>query len=168
MKVHHYLALIIRFFAIGILVYLVGQFAIYYEAFVYGTVNGYEITKLVFAIPWTLLIIVALVFWLFPNKMARTILRTEMDQTPEPVNAHALLTILILALGFYFSYFAISDSVYWLMVVNMSKNAAFDGGMFLDDQGRASIVATVFEVATCLILILGAKSLAKLAMKISR
>ena len=116
MKPQHYLAIILRIFAIALFIYSLRQFSFVYEFFVNGNINGLKFSALFILATAIITMFIAFILWLFPLTLSKKIIGKEYNLELEALNAPSMLAILILAIGFYFLFYAIIDTIYWLII----------------------------------------------------
>ena len=113
--------------------------------------------------------LVASILWLFPMMASSYILKPEMDQPLEPMNSHAILTVLVLAIGLYSLYYAISDSIYWLTFWRVAERSQEHiGALYLGAENEASMVATVVELMVSIALLAKARTIASSMLRIAK
>lgn len=106
-------------------------------------------------------IVVAIVLWNFPMMIANAILKPEIDQPLEPIDARSMLTGLVLAIALYSLYYAAIDSIYWATLWQMSERSQSGGlPLYLNEEHRANMVATAVELIVSIFILLKARSLA--------
>jgi hypothetical protein len=111
-------------------------------------------------------VIVCLVLWFFPSTIAANLLRSAPDtETPAPARPICEWQVLgIVFVGLLALARAIPDSIYWVTYAAMATGynlSFFD----LDADQKANALATVFELAIGLTLILGARPVATMLFK---
>lgn len=167
MKPTHYLAILVRIFSI-LLILLALRQSSFLVGLVTGELNGLTVS-VVFAISSVVIpILVAVFLWYFPMMVARKIVKSEMDQPIEAMNAQSLLTVLILAIATYYLYFAIIDAVYWAALWQMSERSY--GGqapLNLSQENKANMLATIIELLVSAILILKARTISSKMLRLA-
>ena len=167
MKPTHYLAVVVRIFSILLFLYGLRQ-SFFLIGLVTGELSGLTVS-IAFALSSVMLpILVAVFLWYFPMKVAKSILKPEIDQPVEPMNAQSWLTVLLLAVATNFLYFAIIDAVHWATVWQMSERS--QGGqvpLYLNEDNKANMVATVIQLLVSATLILKARTLAAKMLRLT-
>lgn len=168
MKPTHYFAILIRLFAIGLAIYAVRQSSFLIEMLKDGDVQGYGLS-LTFAWLSTLSpLLVSLLLWFFPMTVSRFVIRPEMDQAFEPIGVEGLLTVLVLAIGVYVFYLTISDAVYWITLWQMSQDSYSESSLYLGNDSKAAMVTTGIEFVISAGLLLRARTVSGVILKITR
>lgn len=161
MKPSYYLAVFVRMFSILLILYGLRQSS-FLIGLVTGELNGLTVS-MAFAITSVVLpILVAVLLWCFPMKVAKTILKPEVDQPIEPMNAQSWLTVLLLAVATYYLYLALIDAVYWATIWQMSERS--HGGhapLNLIEENKANMLATIIELLVSATLILKARTISR-------
>ncbi len=92
-----------------------------------------------------------------------------MNESIEPITAPAVLTVLVLAIGTYSLYFAISDSAYWITIVHIFVRDEFGNiSKTLSNQDKAAIFSTVIELVIAILLIAKAKTISRLLIAFAK
>ncbi len=113
--------------------------------------------------------LVALFLWLFPMMVSSFILKPEIDQQIVPMNSHAVLTVLTLAIGLFYFFYAISDSIYWLTFWKISEGSQnYIGELHLGVENQASMITTAVELVVSLALVVKARSIATYMLRIAK
>ena len=160
MKSSHYLAIAVRLFAIVIFLYALRQSTMLIELLMNGSINGMDVSIIFISITTLCPLIGAVLLWYFPFSITNSILRPEMDQAIEPMNAQSILTVFVLAIGLYAFYNAVIDSVYWLTLWHMSERSSYSGTPFdIGGESKANMVATAIELGASIAILLKARSL---------
>ena len=168
MKPTHYFAILVRLFAIVLAIYAVRQSSFLVEVLNNGGVQGYGL-PLAFAWASTLVpLLVSLCLWFFPMTVSRLIIRPELDQSFEPVGLKGLLTVLVLGIGLYVLYFAVSDTVYWLTLWQMSHDDYSDSTLYLGSDSKAAMVTTAIELVLAFVLVARARTVSDAMLKLTR
>lgn len=162
MKVHHYLGIGIKLFAIWLLLYSVHNLVYFFENIIYGTVQGMDASLLrssFIYIPW---LVAAIVLWMFPLSIAKAIIPPEADLKPESISPGSLLAVFVSAISIFFLYRSIMDGVYWATILNLSESGVYTT---LSPENRASIVATVIEFSAAALLFFNSRKVSHWASK---
>ncbi len=164
MKPIHYLGLVVRLFAIYLMVYGVSNLIQVIFSPVYGFSNEDSLLVALFVaiIPITL----AALLWFFPLTVAQKILGAE-EREFEPVNPKGILAVLIASVGIFYLFNSIIDGFYWVRLYNMMSEPPYTMMSLTYDQ-QAGIAATILEFVLALLMTFFCKSIAKLIARISR
>lgn len=157
----------IRLFAMTLFIYGVGRlefvvnFALYFD-------NSLD-PSVVFSLLSSIIpMLIAIMLWFFPLTVARKVLPTTKDDVNK-ISPHAILTVLILAVGVYTFYYAIVDSIYWITVINVFVRDEFGSiSKVLSNQDKASVVVTIIEFVLSLVLLARAKTIARMLTTFAR
>jgi len=168
MKPTHYFAVLIRLFAIALIVFTVRQSSVLVDALTGNDLQGYEVS-LVFA--WISVLcplLVSLLLWFFPMTVAASIIRPELDKAFEPMGAANFLTVLVLAIGLYVIYFAISDTIYWLTLWQMSTGSNYLESSPFGAESKAAMFTTGIELVLASLFVFRARYVSALMLKLTR
>ncbi|MBW7472444.1 hypothetical protein QQF73_15270 [Marinobacter sp. M216] len=168
MKPTHYFAILIRLFAIALVIYTVRQSSVLVEVLTSGGIQDYGVPA---GFAWVSVLcplVVALLLWFFPMTVSASIIRPELDQPIEPMSAPSILTVLVLAIGLYVLYFAISDTVYWLTLWQMSGDKYSESTLYLGGESKAAMVTTVVELLLAVLLVARARTVSGLMLNLTR
>ncbi len=100
--------------------------------------------------------------------VSASVIRPALDQPFEPVSAASILTVLVLAIGLYVLYFAISDSVYWLTLWHMSRDNYSEATLYLGGETKANMIATGIELILAVVLVARARTVSGLMLNLTR
>ncbi|MBU2886580.1 hypothetical protein KO507_12480 [Gilvimarinus agarilyticus] len=165
MRPTHYLAIAIRIFSILLLLYSVPQFSLLVGVATGGS-NHIDL-PLAFVFTTTAApLLAALCFWFFPLKLAKLIVKPEIDQPIEAMDVLSILTTVLLAMAVYFLYYAIVDAVYWATLWLIAERSL--DPFYLDADNKANMVATALELLFSGLLLLKAKTLARKVLRIAQ
>ena len=169
MKSLHYVAIMIRLFAIALLIYSLRRWIFVVEVLIDGQIYGIrfsEIYSIATALIPTLFVIL---LWTFPLTIANVIVNEECNKEIKPINAHSFLTVLIIFLGLYFIFYDIIDSIYLFTLYQATKPGTIsDATISLTDDNVANMVATAVEFILAFILIAKSKTIAFHLLRFSR
>lgn len=168
MKPTHYFAIMVRLFAIALAIYAIRQSSLLFEVLRSGGIQGYELSA---AYAWVTVLcplIVSILLWFFPMTVSASIIRSELDQPFEAVNAASILTVLVLAIGLYVLYIAISGTVYWLTLWQMSHGSYSDAALYLGVDSKANMIATGIELILAVFLVARARIVSGLILNLTR
>ena len=157
-------ALVVRLFAVGLVVYIVrvlsADFALY---------RSIGLRDFVIYIPFALVLpaFVAAFLWRFPLYIARRLV-SPASQTAShaDMSVLTLYTIGFVLLGFYLLFWTISDTVYWVSLLQFADDWDEYGGYVIGVEQTAAMVATVVEFALSLFLIFGGRLIARWFTKV--
>ena len=166
MKSSHYLAIAVRIFALMLFIYGLRQMFPVLELFLLGTVNGMEVSPFFVIVTSIIPILFSIVLWLFPLSISASILKPEMDLDVVPLSQGDWLVVLLIGLGLYTLYLAISDSIFWLYLLHMSSLSNSSLEMRVED--KANLVISLLEVTVSIFLILKAKTMATFILKTTK
>lgn len=108
---------------------------------------------------------ISVVLWFFPATFASMLLRAGKTPTPTgDVPFDEWRSLCFVAIGIFMLARAIPDFAYWIIVATGHEPQAAD---FTLDQ-KASVVATILEVAIGVALVLGATGLGSLIQRLRR
>ncbi|QSP94308.1 hypothetical protein LPB19_14145 [Marinobacter salinisoli] len=168
MKPTHYFAILVRLFAIVLAIYAVRQSAFLIEMLRDGDVQGYELSFTFTLVSTLCPLIASALLWFFPMTVSRIVIRPELDQAFEPIGVKDLLTVLVLAIGVYVFYLTVSDAVYWITLWQMSQDSYSDAALYLGNDSKAAMLTTVIELFISLGLLLRARTISDLILKLTR
>ena len=152
MSIQLFTAVILRVFAIGLGVFV----------FRYGTNTipymisiGFDESAYLSSLFLVGTALSAIAIWILALPLAKILLPIDTDQKLETkVTVDELLGTGIVLVGIYLLFYVISDTVYWIIVVN--------GSEYLELDTKARIVATGFEAAFVIVLLLGGRHIVNL------
>lgn len=104
----------------------------------------------------TIVFLVCVLLWFFPMTIAGKLLPAEQGNAV-PVGLEGIAIIGFVLLGLWVLTNAISDAVYWGVMMRVASS--YGGWQGLDVGTRASIIATGVEILIGLWLVLGARGL---------
>ncbi len=160
MKSSHYLAIAVRLFSIVLFIYALRQSTMLIEVIIKDSINGMPVSLLFISATVFSPLAISLLLWYFPLTVSNKILKPEIDKVIEPLSAISILTVMVLAIGLYVFYHAFIDSVYWATLWHMSSQGPnADASLYLMEDNKANIVATIVEIIVSIGLIFKAKSL---------
>ena len=169
MKSLHYIAIFIRLFALGLVALSLRETSLLIEAWNTGGINGVEVSMLYRCMSVLSPLAIALVIWFFPMAVASAIVPESMDKTPEPISTSSSLYIVIAGIGLFILSYALVDLAYWLTLVQLISDRTYQEGVAdIIAESRAGIVATIFEIAFSLGLVLWSKSVSNVISKVAK
>ena len=168
MKATHYFAVFIRLFALVLIIYVVRQSALLLELLTRSGWENYP-SSLFFELTTVLCpLLVSLLLWFFPMTVAAAIIRPELNQPVESLSAVNILTVLLLAIGVYLLYFAVSSTIYWLTLWQINLHSYDLGLNSFSGENKAAMIATGLELVLALPLLARARTIATLMLKLTR
>lgn len=162
MKVHHYVGIGIKLFAIWLFLFSIQNMAFFLENLIYGTVQGMGASLTISSItylPWLLL---SIILWNFPLSIAKKIIPLESEINPEGISTGSLLAVLISAISLFFLYNSIMDGVYWVTLINLNGSGSYAA---FNPENKASIFATGVEFIAAALLLFNSRKISRWASK---
>ena len=169
MKSQHYLAIIVRLFAIALFVHGLRQCVFVADVFYDGIASGIRFPK-VFTIATALVpMLFSVLLWFFPLTISKSIVSDEYNHEVKPLNPHSFLTVLIISLGLYFLFYAIVDSIYWVIVYKASQIGDISGvPIGLGNENKANMYSTGLEFILAFGFIAKAKTIGSNLLRFSQ
>lgn len=169
MKSSHYLAIAVRLFSIVLFIYALRQSTMLIEVFTNGSINDIPVSIMFMLVTSIFPLVIAILLWYFPLSVSRSILKPDIDQPIEAMNAQSILTVLVLAIGLYVLYFAASDSIYWATLWHMSSQSNYsEAPLYLGGDNKANMVTTAVELAASIAIILKARTLSSRMLQVAK
>lgn len=169
MKSSDYLAVAVRLFAIMLFIYGLRQFLPMVEIIASGTINGMAVSPFFAIATSSIPILFSIVLWFFPLSVSSSILKPEMDRDVVPLTQGSWLVVILIGIGLYTLYYAISDSMFWLYFLHMSSQSTFsDTPLVMRGEDKANLVISFMEVMASLFLILKSKSISVFILRVSK
>ncbi len=170
MSVTHYCAIAVRLFSIGLLIFCANRVGLLLEEYVSGAGGGIPASFSLLSGLTVIPLLIAVLMWFFPLTVAKWIIKPELDKPLEAINAQSLLTVLLLAIGLYAFYNALTDSIYWGMFWHMSTQEDYysEASVVFGEENSAAMIATAFEFAISLTILLKARMLAYRMLQLTR
>ncbi len=170
MNPHHYLAILIRLFAIGLFIFSISQSSYFFYSIVFGVGQGFEISALQIFMSFFLPFVISVVLWFFPVIVAKSILKPEIDQAIKPINKDGISFLIIATLGLYVTFYALVDTVYYFSLWQISELSDGYGTIrnFFPPDVKANIWATLIELVLGVLLILKSKTIVKKVLEIAK
>jgi len=146
-------ALIVRLFAIGLLVFLVR--VLFAEFLGLMRADEYTLNFLIVAIV-AFIAFLAVFLWKFPLFIASNLVKFDAaDQSETKLTESGFYTLGFALLGTYLLYWAVSDAVFWWYSIK-SLQEVTQYTYELSAKDKASILATAVEFVMALFLVIGA------------
>jgi hypothetical protein len=148
MKTQHYLAVFIKLFALILFLYFLKEFLFVIQL---GLENiWYEL------ISFSIGMVASILLWMFPLTVSKTIVKPEINKEINPIGAKEFLTLLVITLGLFTLFYAISDTVYWVLVYKIMEGEIPSGVVA---ENTANMIATAVELLLSLLLITKSKNI---------
>lgn len=160
MKVHHYLAIIVRLFAVFLFLFSLKQTGLLFESALYGIVHGMTVSAWVpflSSIPW---FVASAILWIFPLSISKKLVPADASESPENISPVAILSILLSAMSVYFLYYAIIDVLYWITYWQVIQQPEYGSLASMSAEHKANIAATALEMFASLVLLFNSKRVA--------
>ncbi|MBR9728937.1 hypothetical protein ACFOD0_14660 [Shewanella intestini] len=113
--------------------------------------------------PSVIKILVAILFWFFPNTLIRTTIPDAQKSEESPEYLKNLNIAIISAVGIYLIGFGLSDIVYYVSL-NYEMNKLFEQPPRPEDL--AGLYATVFQVTIGFLIVLGSSGISKMVRQV--
>lgn len=159
-----FVAIASRLFAVFLMVVTVRAVAGSYPvASSYGSGSEFLLRISVFAIPS---LAVSALLWFFPLSVARKLLPVMREPRPAiSVASDHALELALTVLGFWVLATAISDGLYWIVMLAYANSSQMPGFELEPDQ-KANVIATGVELVIGFVLLFGSRGLAALAYRL--
>ncbi|MDH5434894.1 MAG: hypothetical protein OEY19_13200 [Gammaproteobacteria bacterium] len=167
MKPHHYLAIVVRLFAIVLTIMIIRSAILYYPSLISIENESVGFTFYEYLLASIFPLFVALILWFFPIMVSKKILKPELDQSIEPISPHSFFSVIIISIGVYYLFYSISDAIYWLSVFFVFSHGV-DFSMWSSQDSSANVIATIAEFIMSMILIIRGKTIAFYLMKFTK
>ena len=149
-------ALFVRLFSIGLLIYLVRVLLAEFSAFMY--LDPYEFNYFVLIVVGFIGFLSAFL-WKFPLFVSSKLVRfEEFDSSDEKLTESGAYTLGFVLLGTYLLYLTVSDTAYWWSSI-VAHMEITQNTYELGVHEKASILATALEFVMSLVLIIGARKI---------
>jgi hypothetical protein len=156
---HEALAVAVRLFAIGLVLFTVRAFP--GSLFALSYVQADESWRIgALLVVDAVVILVAVALWKFPFGIASLLLPRTESYPSLPWTQESAISTASIVIGLFYLTYAFSDLLYWFVFVVAASNS--DGGLRLEADQWAGIIATPLEAGLALFLIFGAKGVARL------
>lgn len=157
MKPHHYLALIVRLFAICLFIYGIKSIPIFFNLIL---LDSFSIVRKEFTLVIAI-IIISYLLWKFPITISKLIITPEIDQEIKPMGTQKLLSVLIITLGLFTLYYGVVDTAFWILYHKFMSDIPSN-----DETGNTiAMITTGVELVVSFILIAKAKTIAYYLLK---
>ena len=164
MQVHHYFAIGLKLFAIGLFAYGLKFTPSLFDVIFHGRIGGLEASLAylicTLGITWGL----AFILWSFPVTIAKKCLGASFDKPVEPISKPSILAIFIIAIGLYVLAYGMVDMVYWGVFLHLAEK---NGTIGTSIETHSNIAATLFELALGLLLIFKSRSISSHINKVA-
>lgn len=157
-------AVIVRLFAVGLVVYLIRVLAL---EVAYLREYGFRAFLLYGSIGLLIPGLLAFFLWKFPLLVASRLVKPDgTDVGSEDLSLSNAYTVGLVVVGICLLFWTISDAVYWLVFyLESSALETYNPAADLV-EAKASTIATVVEFAMALFLIFGSRQLSSFFLKI--
>jgi hypothetical protein len=162
MKVHHYVGIGIKLFAIWLFLFSIQNMAFFLENIIYGTVQGMEASITISSLTYLPWLVLSIILWNFPLSIAKKIIPHLSEINPEGISTSSLLTVLISAISLFFLYSSVMDGVYWVTLINLSESGSYAA---FNPENKASIFATGVELLAAALLFFNSRRISLWASK---
>ncbi|MEN8170879.1 MAG: hypothetical protein ABFS08_11715 [Pseudomonadota bacterium] len=163
-------AVIVRLFAIALLVYTIRQtpdFVLFYKIDFDSSIDiaaFYETRAFALLMIMILGLALSLFLWFFPLTIARRLVPNANGEEVRKWDNDTQLSVAFIILGVYFSYFAIVDLLYWAMMVVLSiRHHDLLGPLEVEDW--VNICLTFVELFLAVLLIFRSRGITRLILK---
>lgn len=128
-----------------------------------GGIQGRQVSILQISVSAFIPFFIGIVLWLFPVIVAKSILKSEINQEIEPTNKASIFSIMISTLGLYVSLYAFIDITYYFTLWQIASSPDNYGNTYdlFSPETKANIWATIAELILGLFLIFKSKAIAK-------
>lgn len=164
MKPHHYLAIAVRIASVFLIIFTVRQLAILLLA----VASGIEFSIAVSSATLIISFMAAALLWRFPLTIARSIVSSDLDNDIEPLKAQPVIMTLLLILGVYFAFNAVADALYWLSLSIIHSANDYSRTPGIASENTANMIVTSLELVLAATLIVKARTITRLLVKIAR
>ncbi len=107
------------------------------------------------------------VLWLFPRSIAAKLLPgRDTNATPAPSSPFDWQTLGVICVGIWELTRAIPDAAYWITFYNIMATSSNLGLSYFSAEQKAGMIATIAELGIGLWLVLGAKGLTSILVRI--
>ncbi len=170
MPAHLLLAIGLKLFSLVLLSIAVRYSPYIFEVFRDGGINGMEVSLGHIVSSVLVPLLLAGLLWFFPVNTARSLIPPESDKSLTGFNVQSLFIVLLITLGLYVLSYAISDVIYWAIALHLSNpnDPVTTAGFAFSGENKASVVATIFELAFGAYLTFKPRSLAQVLMRVAR
>ena len=152
------IALFVRLFAIGLLIYLVRILLAEFSAFIY--LDPYSFNYLV-VVAVAFIGFLSAFLWKFPLFVASKLAKfEEVDSSEERLTEKGVYTLGFVLLGTYLLYLSVSDTAYWWSSISAHMEIT-QNTYELGIHEKATILSIVLEFVMSLFLIIGAARISR-------
>ena len=170
MKAHQILAIILRVFSLFLVLTAIRQSWVVFQTALNGEQELFWLTLMFSTLPTFYFLTVSWLLWKFPVKISKWIVREDLDGEINGQNKEKIVTILVVLLGLYIGYFALSDAAYWLSVYFLVTSEQEYGVplhvLTVDD--KSNMIATALEIVYCFILIFKSKQIVRFVLQMNK
>jgi len=166
MKLAAIVALMIRLFSIGLVIYLIRVLLSEFSA--YANFDSYSLNAV------AVLVIVSIIFlaaflWKFPLFLAKKLIDfgSVDDEETRSFSEKSIYTLSFVLLGTLLFYWTLSDTVYWWFLLNVQAELSQHTNE-ISAQQKASVLATVTEGVFAILLIVGSGQISRFVLWLRR
>jgi len=159
------IAVFVRLFAIGLVIYLLQGLGLEYSAA--ANFEDYKV-NLVLGVIVAFVALLAAFLWKFPLFVTSKLLSFESTEIPEAsISEESIYNLGLVLLGIFLLYLTISDTVYWSYRISAERELTQFTNE-LNFRQKASIFTTLVQFIMAVLLIAGSKPIARSILKIRR
>lgn len=147
MKTHHYIALLLRFASLALLIYGIANISILLQLIYAPSTLSKAVSFIVFLFPF----ILSSLLWFFPVTIAKILTPQECDKDIQPLSYTSLSSILISAIGVCLFVNTLPDALYWLAAFNINPEILNTDHT---PENKANAMATALEIGLAVFLII--------------
>jgi hypothetical protein len=155
MKASNIFAILVRLFAIYLLMKAFHQTILLSNVLSEGNLNGMDVSLYLMAVYVGSPLIVGLMLWFFPSIVSRSIVKPEIETELTPIHLEPLIIVLVVAMGLYILIYSLSDLIYNATIIHLESRNDFPG--IDSSEEKASFIATIFEIVAGLFLVFRAR-----------
>ena len=167
MKVHEFVAIGLRVFAIALFLFALNQFVT--VALLASSISEDIPRGVIFLGIATVVVpvVVAILIWRFPLTVAKTIVPTPSNQSLDALDKNDLFVGATIILGLYVLAFGLVDLIYWITRFKIISDVNTQGLSSADNlETTANFYATLVEIGIGVWLILGSGYILRIIRKV--
>ncbi len=160
MDIQKLVAIGLKIFSIVLFLKAWQQSTYLFELFMTGGISGMSASPVSLVTVALILLIFALLLWLFPLSFSKLIVKPELNTEIEKASSSSLLLVVVVGLGLYIISYAASDLAYYVTMMNISSASASESGIQygINPETKSLFIITIFELAVGLFLVLKGRS----------
>ena len=163
-----YVAIGVRLFAIALAVSAIKN-SYYFIQAVIERFEGFDHWPSLFITSVVLPVVIAALLWRFPLLVSKNIVKDELDNEINPLTVQSFVQLMVVGIGFYFLFEAISDVIYYLSLLVLSSNPFDpDAALYMNSDTKANMAATVIELFLSAFILFKCRSISVWMMRIGR